>query len=204
MDADADALLVIGDDNDTIGPAGFPRTIATGQLFNLANDASNRVSPLEQEVLDEYTRLLKNMNQVSRVFKPNCVHGSLNLLTPACDGLLVFDSGLEMQAITAISMAASNCLDHVRFRTIVGSTNEIVVQLNSVLADLSSGPITLEIAESLRLLERKVASVYTLMKASVYSIVLQQGQVEGDTTRLDSLNSGDAEATQIQTTMGMR
>ena len=45
---------------------------------------------------------------------------------------------------------------------------------------LSSGPITLEIAEGLRLLERKVASVYTLMKASVYSIVLQQGQLEGD------------------------
>jgi DASH complex subunit DAD3 len=47
-----------------------------------------------------------------------------------------------------------------------------------VLADMSSGPITLEIAEGLRLLERKVASVYTLMKASVYSIVLQQGQME--------------------------
>lgn len=40
--------------------------------------------------------------------------------------------------------------------------------------------MTLDIAEQLRLLERKVASVYTLMKASVYSIVLQQGQVEGD------------------------
>ena len=48
-----------------------------------------------------------------------------------------------------------------------------------MLAALSSGPITLEIAEGLRLLERKVASVYTLMKASVYSIVLQQGQMEG-------------------------
>jgi DASH complex subunit DAD3 len=44
---------------------------------------------------------------------------------------------------------------------------------------MSSGPITLEIAEGLRLLERKVASVYTLMKASVYSIVLQQGQMDG-------------------------
>jgi len=40
--------------------------------------------------------------------------------------------------------------------------------------------MTLEIAEGLRLLERKVASVYTLMKASVYSIVLQQGQIDGD------------------------
>ena len=40
--------------------------------------------------------------------------------------------------------------------------------------------MTFEIAEGLRLLERKVASVYTLMKASVYSIVLQQGQFDGD------------------------
>jgi DASH complex subunit DAD3 len=38
----------------------------------------------------------------------------------------------------------------------------------------------LEVAEGLRLLERKVASVYTLMKASVYSIVLQQGQMDGE------------------------
>lgn len=56
------------------------------------------------------------------------------------------------------------------------------VQLSATLSTLSSGPITLEVAEGLRLLERKVASVYTLMKASVYSIVLQQGQMddEGD------------------------
>lgn len=46
-----------------------------------------------------------------------------------------------------------------------------------------------------------MASVYTLMKASVYSIVLQQGQVEGDTTRMDTM-SGDGEAT--QTTLPMR
>ncbi|KAL9624108.1 MAG: hypothetical protein Q9160_001630 [Pyrenula sp. 1 TL-2023] len=71
------------------------------------------VSPLEQEVLDEYTRLLNNMNSLS-----------------------------------------------------------------DTLGTLSEGQITIEIAEGLRLLERKVASVYTLMKASVYSIVLQQGQLE--------------------------
>ncbi len=53
-------------------------------------------------------------------------------------------------------------------------------QLSETLAVLSKGPITIEIAEGLRLLERKVASVYTLMKASVYSIVLQQGQLDGD------------------------
>lgn len=53
-------------------------------------------------------------------------------------------------------------------------------QLTHTLTALSSGPITLDIAEQLRLLERKVASVYTLMKASVYSIVLQQGQVDAE------------------------
>lgn len=61
---------------------------------------------------------------------------------------------------------------------VVTVADSACIQLTKTLAVLSSGPITLEIAESLRLLERKVASVYTLMKASVYSIVLQQGQVD--------------------------
>jgi len=89
-------------------------------LLTLTGRTSTSITPLEQEVLDEYARLLKNMNQLSET-----------------------------------------------------------------LGTLSKGPITIEIAEGLRLLERKVASVYTLMKASVYSIVLQQGQLEGgeeDTT----------------------
>lgn len=103
----------------------FPRTT----LLNLTPDASSTITPLEQEVLDEYSRLVSNMNQLS-----------------------------------------------------------------ATLQTLSSGPITLEIAENLRLLERKVASVYTLMKASVYSIVLQQGQVdqtvlEGDATDADVTQS---------------
>ena len=101
-----DSLLA---DNETT--TTFPRA----RLLNFSENASSGISPLEQQVLDEYTRLLSNMNELTKT-----------------------------------------------------------------LTDLSSGPITLEIAESLRLLERKVASVYTLMKASVYSIVLQQGQVEGD------------------------
>ncbi|KIW82204.1 hypothetical protein Z517_05231 [Fonsecaea pedrosoi CBS 271.37] len=83
-------------------------------ILSFTDHSSEGVSPLEQDVLDEYERLSRNMKELS-----------------------------------------------------------------STLADLSGGPITLEIAEGLRLLERKVASVYTLMKASVYSIVLQQGQVEG-------------------------
>lgn len=84
-------------------------------LLNFANRQSSEVSPLEQEVLDEYTRLSKNMKELS-----------------------------------------------------------------STLSSLASGPMTLEMAEGLRLLERKVASVYTLMKASVYSIVLQQGEGGAD------------------------
>lgn len=75
-----------------------------------------------------------------------------------------------------------------------------IQQLTSTLSDLSSGPITLEIAESLRLLERKVASVYTLMKASVYTIVLQQGQIDGDAARLE----GEGERTEGMTTLPMR
>ncbi|KAL6244145.1 hypothetical protein RBB50_009015 [Rhinocladiella similis] len=87
-------------------------------ILNFTGQESSSVSALEQEVLDEYERLSRNMKELS-----------------------------------------------------------------SILATLSSGPMTLEIAEGLRLLERKVASVYTLMKASVYSIVLQQGQ-------LDSMDEG--------------
>ncbi|KAK5085175.1 hypothetical protein LTR05_004454 [Lithohypha guttulata] len=130
---DADDSLLSSENNDTVSASSFPQT----QLLNLRNDSSvnGGVTPLEQEVLDEYSRLLGNMNQ-----------------------------------------------------------------LTSALSDLSSGPITLEIAESLRLLERKVASVYTLMKASVYSIVLQQGQVDGDATRLE----GEGERTEGMTTLPMR
>lgn len=91
------------------------------------------VSPLEQEVLDEYTRLLNNMNSVS----PRLVDRTRH----------------------------SRPFAHL-------------AQLSDILGTLAEGQITIEIAESLRLLERKVASVYTLMKASVYSIVLQQGQLE--------------------------
>ncbi|KIW99975.1 uncharacterized protein Z518_10903 [Rhinocladiella mackenziei CBS 650.93] len=83
------------------------------------------VTPLEQEVLDEYERLARNMKELS-----------------------------------------------------------------NILASLSSGPITLEIAEGLRLLERKASSVYTLMKASVYSIVLQQGQLDGVEGEAGSITDG--------------
>ncbi|EEQ30874.1 conserved hypothetical protein [Microsporum canis CBS 113480] len=66
------------------------------------------LSPLEQEVLDEYSKLLENMNKLST------------------------------------------------------SLNDLAVQPSSDTLD------------ALRVLERKTATVYTLLKASVYSIVLQQ------------------------------
>ncbi|KAA6406752.1 MAG: DASH complex subunit DAD3 [Lasallia pustulata] len=66
------------------------------------------LTPLEQEVLDEYARLLENLNRLS------------------------------LQ-----------------------------------LSELSTRP-TAEVLDGLRMLERKTSLVFTLLKASVYSIVLQQ------------------------------
>ncbi|KAK8219242.1 hypothetical protein M8818_000975 [Zalaria obscura] len=45
--------------------------------------------------------------------------------------------------------------------------------LSNILADLASRP-SAEILDALRGLERKTTTVFTLLKASVYSIVLQQ------------------------------
>lgn len=85
------------------------------------------LTPLEQEVLDEYARLLGNLNNMS-----------------------------------------------------------------TILAELSANP-SAEILDALRGLERKTSLVFTLLKASVYSIVLQQqifgeegadgGSVGGEETR---------------------
>ncbi|WDK09858.1 DASH complex subunit Dad3 [Colletotrichum graminicola] len=52
-------------------------------------------------------------------------------------------------------------------------------QLASTLEDLSGSPST-EILDGLRELERKTSLVFTLLKASVYSIVLQQEIDWGD------------------------
>lgn len=62
---DADDSLLSSENNDTVSASSFPQT----QLLNLRNDSSvnGGVTPLEQEVLDEYSRLLGNMNQVSEV-----------------------------------------------------------------------------------------------------------------------------------------
>ncbi|KAL1953884.1 hypothetical protein VTO42DRAFT_2070 [Malbranchea cinnamomea] len=56
---------------------------------------------------------------------------------------------------------------------------ENVNELSDALAHLSSLPAA-EMLDSLRLLERKTATVCTLLKASVYSIVLQQQIYNGE------------------------
>ncbi|KAK8240522.1 DASH complex subunit Dad3-domain-containing protein [Phyllosticta capitalensis] len=78
-----------------------------------ATAGAETLSPLEQEVLDEYARLLGNLNDLS-----------------------------------------------------------------SLLSTLAETP-SAEILDALRGLERKTSLVYTLLKASVYSIVLQQ-QIFGE------------------------
>jgi DASH complex subunit DAD3 len=55
----------------------------------------------------------------------------------------------------------------------------LFVQLASLL-DTMAGTPTAEILDGLRQLERKTSLVFTLLKASVYSIVLQQEIYSGD------------------------
>ncbi|KAJ9204292.1 hypothetical protein DTO164E3_2054 [Paecilomyces variotii] len=94
------------------------------------------VSDLEQEVLDEYTRLLENVNKLS-----------------------------------------------------------------DKLADLSGNPSSMTL-DGLRLLERKTATVCTLLKASVYSIVLQQ-QIYNDEENNEVGGDGGAGYEGDGYTMGM-
>ena len=92
-----------------------------------AQENEPELSPLEQEVLDEYAKLVGNLDNV---------HHSLN--SPNLS---------------------------------IGHTND--QKLSGILAELAANP-SVEILDSLRGLERKTATVFTLLKASVYSIVLQQ------------------------------
>jgi len=52
-------------------------------------------------------------------------------------------------------------------------------ELSPLLSDLSTTP-TAAVLDGLRMLERKTSLVSTLLKASVYSIVLQQQMLEGE------------------------
>ncbi|MCJ1413989.1 hypothetical protein MMC32_000314 [Xylographa parallela] len=78
------------------------------------HQSSDSLSPLEQEVLEEYALLLENLNKLS-----------------------------------------------------------------PLIESLSANP-TAQILDGLRMLERKTSLVSTLLKASVYSIVLQQEMLEGE------------------------
>ncbi|OTB03390.1 hypothetical protein M426DRAFT_12542 [Hypoxylon sp. CI-4A] len=91
------------------------------------------LSPLEQEVLEEYERLAENMKKAS-------LHSFFLDLYPNAS------------------------------------------QLANVL-DTMAGQPTTEILDGLRELERKTSLVFTLLKASVYSIVLQQEIDWGDQAR---------------------
>jgi len=87
-----------------------PTEPTTSTLTSTAED----LSPLEQDVLDEYERLAENMKKLAS------------------------------------------------------------------LLDTMAGKPTAEILDGLRQLERKTSLVFTLLKASVYSIVLQQEIYSGD------------------------
>ncbi|KAF2842255.1 hypothetical protein M501DRAFT_1013608 [Patellaria atrata CBS 101060] len=94
---------------ESVTPSPLPTSTPTGP-------GADTLSPLEQELLDEYARLVGNLNNLS-----------------------------------------------------------------SLLSSLATSP-SAEILDQLRGLERKTALVFTLLKASVYSIVLQQqilGEGEG-------------------------
>lgn len=58
---------------------------------------------------------------------------------------------------------------------------DVHMQLAGLL-DAMAGAPTSEILDGLRQLERKTSLVFTLLKASVYSIVLQQEIYSGDQT----------------------
>lgn len=98
-------------------------------------------TPLEQEVIDEYARLLANLNKVPILIPPSLV----TLQLPGTD--------------------------HLHFLGILA--NQGPVQLASQINSLADRP-TAEVLDGLRMLERKTSLVCTLLKASVYSIVLQQ------------------------------
>ena len=104
------------------------------------------ISPLEQEVLDEYASLLNNLNKVR---DPH-----LQSLFPP--GLLSI-SRLVRSKKKAPSKLILMCAG----------------QLSNNLSSLADRPAS-EMLDGLRLLERKTSLVCTLLKASVYSIVLQQ------------------------------
>lgn len=63
-----------------------------------------------------------------------------------------------------------------------------LVKLNNEIAELADTPAS-EVMENLRALERKTSLVFTLLKASVYSLILQQ-QLDGEQVHDDRMSEG--------------
>ncbi|TKA41898.1 hypothetical protein B0A54_06579 [Friedmanniomyces endolithicus] len=82
-------------------------------------------------------------------------------------------SPLEQEVLDAYARLAGN-LDNVVPPPILFTRSP----LSTILAELADNP-SVEILDALRGLERKTSTVFTLLKASVYSIVLQQ-EIFGD------------------------
>ncbi|KAI9703768.1 MAG: hypothetical protein M1836_007538 [Candelina mexicana] len=129
-------------------PASAPQTPHPTSSFSSSIQAThappppaNTLSPLEQEILDEYARLLDNMNTLSTQLH--------NLSTPP--------TASTNNNPSSISSSITKKGEGVELE---GS-------------ETGNGSLP-EILDSLRGLERKTGLVFTLLKASVYSIVLQQ------------------------------
>jgi DASH complex subunit DAD3 len=116
------------------------------------------VSDLEQEVLDEYARLLRNVNQVRGEDLCSPLHRSRGFARVSKDAYLMGNDPAD-----------SIYLKLLRFLILI----DLCAQLSDKLSDLAGSPASMPL-DGLRLLERKTATVCTLLKASVYSIVLQQ------------------------------
>lgn len=102
--------------------------------------APPELSPLEQEVLDEYERLAENMKKVC----------------------------LRLYLVTSPNVSV-HVVPSQGYRGDLTSCSQLATQLD----DLTNAPAS-DILDGLRELERKTSLVFTLLKASVYSIVLQQ------------------------------
>jgi len=121
------------------------------------------LSPLEQEVLDEYGRLSENMKRV-------------------CLCVLIFVLSLFMCPHLCLVFVCSCILIFVLLFVLFPP---LTAQLAALLGSLS-GPPSIEILDGLRELERKTSLVFTTLKSSVYSIVLQQEIEYGDTSTRES------------------
>ena len=120
-----------------------PATPSATKSGSAAATGPESLTDLEREVLEEYAKLLGNLNEVRPIF------------------CRVWRNPL------------------------------ICAKLSPLLADLSTTP-TAAVLDGLRMLERKTSLVSTLLKASVYSIVLQQQMLEGEEEQSEEKSEGES------------